>query len=101
VSPRTRRVCSIRTSSAMPVLDRRTSSANGAFGRHERQDSDGIRLVIAASTVAVERAQVNVSRGAAGGAIDPQEVVPSLERCADGRCEQEGACAGLGARSKR
>jgi hypothetical protein len=31
-------------------------SANGAFGRHERQDSDGIRLVIAASRCAIERA---------------------------------------------
>jgi hypothetical protein len=35
------------------------------------------------------------SRGAAGGAIDPQEVVPSRERCADRRCEQEGHAPGL------
>jgi hypothetical protein len=48
-SPSTRRVCSIRISSAMLVRDSRTSSANGAFGRHERQDSDGKRLVTAAS----------------------------------------------------
>jgi hypothetical protein len=45
----TRRVCSIRISSAMLVRDSRTSSANGAFGRHERQDSDGMRPVTAAS----------------------------------------------------
>ena len=33
-SPSTRRRCSSRISSAMLVRDRRTSSANGAFGRH-------------------------------------------------------------------
>ena len=48
-SPSTRRVCSIRISSAMLVRDKRTSSANGAFGRQKRHDSDGIRLVTAAS----------------------------------------------------
>jgi hypothetical protein len=42
-------VCSSRISSAMLVLDSRTSSANGAFGRHERHDSAGMRLVTAAS----------------------------------------------------
>jgi hypothetical protein len=31
------------------VRDRRTSSANGAFGRHERHESEGMRLVTAAS----------------------------------------------------
>src|SRR5438874_1595264 len=36
-------------SSAMLVRDSRTSSANGAFGRHERQDSAGMRLVTPAS----------------------------------------------------
>jgi hypothetical protein len=40
-------VCSIRISSAMLVLDKRMSTANGAFGRHELHDSDGIRLVTA------------------------------------------------------
>src|SRR6516162_9896358 len=40
---------SSRISSAMLVRDRRTSSANGAFGRHDRQDSAGMRLVTAAS----------------------------------------------------
>jgi hypothetical protein len=30
------------------VRDSRTSSANGTFGRHERQDSAGMRLVTAA-----------------------------------------------------
>jgi hypothetical protein len=48
-SPNTRRVRSIRISSAMLVRDSRTSLAKGAFGRHERQDSAGIRLVTAAS----------------------------------------------------
>jgi hypothetical protein len=48
-SPSTRRVCSIRISSAMLVRDSRTSSVNGAFGRHERHDSEGMRLVTAAS----------------------------------------------------
>jgi len=40
-SPSTRRRCSSRMSSAMLVLDSRTSSANGALGPHERQDSEG------------------------------------------------------------
>jgi hypothetical protein len=48
-SPSTRRRCSSRISSAMLLRDRRTSSANGAFGRHERHDSAGMRLVTAAS----------------------------------------------------
>jgi hypothetical protein len=43
------RVRSMRISSAMLVRDSGTSSANGAFGRHERQDSEGMRLVAAAS----------------------------------------------------
>jgi hypothetical protein len=47
--PSTRCLCSSRISSAMLVPDRRTSSAKGAFGRHERQDSAGMRLVTAAS----------------------------------------------------
>jgi hypothetical protein len=38
----------IRISSAMLVRESRTSSANGAWGRHERQDSAGMRLVTAA-----------------------------------------------------
>ena len=48
-SPNKRRLHSSRISSAMLVLESRTSSANGAFGRHERQDSVGMRLVTAAS----------------------------------------------------
>ena len=48
-SPNTRRLCSFRISSAMLVLDRRTSSANGAFGRQDRHESAVIRLVTAAS----------------------------------------------------
>ena len=32
----------------MLVRDKRTSSANGAFGRHERRERNGMRLVIAA-----------------------------------------------------
>jgi hypothetical protein len=48
-SPSTRRRCSSRISSAMLVRDSRTSSANGAFGRHDRQDNAGMRLVTAAS----------------------------------------------------
>jgi len=48
-SPSIRRLCSSRVfSSAMPVHDSRTSSANGALGRHERHDSAGMRLVTAA-----------------------------------------------------
>ena len=38
-SPSTCRRCPSRISSAMLVRDSRTSSANGALGRHERQDS--------------------------------------------------------------
>ena len=48
-SPSTRRRCFSRISSAMLVRDRRTSSANGAFGRHERHEREGMRLVTAAS----------------------------------------------------
>ena len=44
-SPNTRRLCSSRISSAMLVRDRRTSSANGAFGRHDRHDSSGTTAV--------------------------------------------------------
>ena len=42
-SPSTR---SSHISSAMLVRDRRTSSAKGAFGRHDRQDSAGIRHLV-------------------------------------------------------
>jgi hypothetical protein len=38
-----------RISSAVLVRDSRMNSANGALGRHERQDSHGTRLVTAAS----------------------------------------------------
>src|SRR6516225_5913976 len=48
-SPSTRRRCSSRISSAMLVRDNQTSSANGAFGRHDRHDSAGMRLLTAAS----------------------------------------------------
>jgi hypothetical protein len=48
-SPNTRRLCSSRISSPMLVCDSRTNSANGAFGRHERQENAGMRLVTAAS----------------------------------------------------
>jgi integrase len=48
-SPSTRRRCSSRISSAMLVRESCTSSANGAFGLHERQDSAGMRPVTAAS----------------------------------------------------
>lgn len=44
-----RRVRSARNSSAMLVRDNRTNSANGACGRHERHESEGMRLVTAAS----------------------------------------------------
>jgi hypothetical protein len=48
-SPRMPRRRSSRISSAMLVRDSRTSSVNGAFGRHERQDRAEMRLVTAAS----------------------------------------------------
>jgi hypothetical protein len=41
--------CSSRISSAMLVRESRTSSANGAFGRHDRHDNAGMRLDTAAS----------------------------------------------------
>ena len=47
-SPSTRRRCSSRISSAIIVRDNRTSSTNGVFGQHDRQDSAGMRLVTAA-----------------------------------------------------
>jgi hypothetical protein len=46
-------------------------------------------------TVAVERTQINIPGGAAGQAIDPQEMVPGRERGADRRREQEGHAPGL------
>jgi hypothetical protein len=48
-TPGTRRRCSSRISSAMLVREGRASSANGAFGRRERQDSAGMRLLTTAS----------------------------------------------------
>jgi hypothetical protein len=48
-SPSARRRCSSRIWSAMLVCDSRTNSAKGAFGRHERQDSAGMRLDTVAS----------------------------------------------------
>jgi hypothetical protein len=68
----------------MLVLERR--SANGAFGRHERQDSDGIRLVIAASRwrSSVRRSMSRVVR-----------LMPGRERGADRRREQQGHSPGL------
>ena len=39
----------------MLVRDSRTSSANGAFGRHDRQDNAGMRLVNCRVVVTVER----------------------------------------------
>jgi hypothetical protein len=46
---RNRRPCSSRISSTTLMGDSRTSSADGGFGRHERHDSAGMRLVTAAS----------------------------------------------------
>jgi hypothetical protein len=43
---------------AMLVRDSRTSSANGAFGRHERQDSDGMRASHGGVAISIERAEV-------------------------------------------
>jgi hypothetical protein len=50
----------------MLVRDSRTSSANGALGRHERQDKSGIRLVTAASQCrsSVRRSMLLVDRQA-------------------------------------
>jgi len=42
-----------------------------------------------------DRAQVNVPCVAAGGAIDPQEMVPGRERAADRRRERQGHSPGL------
>jgi hypothetical protein len=51
----------------MLVRDSRTSSAEGAFGRQERHESDGIRLVTAASRwwSSVRRSMALVVRQAA------------------------------------
>jgi hypothetical protein len=51
---RSRPMYASRISSAMLVRDSRTSSANGAFGRHERQDSAGMGP---SAVVVVEAAQ--------------------------------------------
>jgi hypothetical protein len=55
------RPCSARISFAMLVGDSRRSSANGAFGRHKRHESDWSPRHVA---VAVERAKVDRLRGA-------------------------------------
>src|SRR6516162_101747 len=47
-SPSARFRYSSRISSAMHVRESRTSSANGAFGRHDRHDNAGMRLLTAA-----------------------------------------------------
>jgi hypothetical protein len=75
--PSSRRVCSIRISSAMLVRDRRTSSANGAFGRHARQ------------------AQVDRVRGAASRTADPQEPIARGDGGADRRREQHRHSLGM------
>jgi hypothetical protein len=41
--------CASRISSVMLVRESRTSSAKGAFGRHDRHDNAGMRLLTAAS----------------------------------------------------
>lgn len=41
-SPSTRRVCSMRSSSAILLRDNCMSSANGALGRYERHESAGM-----------------------------------------------------------
>jgi hypothetical protein len=49
LQPSARLLCSSRISSAMLVRDSCTSSAKGAFGRHEGHESAGMRLVTVAS----------------------------------------------------
>jgi len=56
----TRRACSIRISSAMLVRDRRTNSANGAFGLRARHDNNG-------APAAPPWASTKLGSGAAGG----------------------------------
>ena len=69
--PRMRRVCSIRISSAMLVfkkaheLGKRCLRVARAAGQRRDQARDR------GAPVSIERAQVNVPRRAAGGAIDP------------------------------
>jgi|SRR6516225_6743237 len=68
-SPSTRRRCSSRMSSAMLVLDSRTSSANGALGPHERQDSEGklrVQAVLTARPSMVRLINVGCSQRRAG-----------------------------------
>jgi hypothetical protein len=69
----------------MLVRDSRTSSAKGAVGRHERQDSAGMRLGV---TVPIERAQIDRVRGSAGRTPHPQKPIASGDGGADGRREQ-------------
>jgi hypothetical protein len=47
--PRRTRLRDTFSSSAMLCFDSRTSSANGACGRHDRHESAGMRLVTVAS----------------------------------------------------
>jgi hypothetical protein len=58
-SPNTRRVCSIRISSAILVRDSRTNSANGAFGRHDLHDSDGKSPALTGPSFATARPQIS------------------------------------------
>ena len=76
----------------MLVRDSRTSSAKGAFGRH---DSSGMRLVTAASWWTVERAQVNRISRAARRAAYPEEPIACGDGGADRGREQRGHSLGL------
>jgi hypothetical protein len=71
-SPSTRRVCSIRISSAMLVRDRRTSSANGTC-LQKRRDNEVLRLVTRYRLIAVEHARLgHVEFAGSTSPIPPQ-----------------------------
>jgi hypothetical protein len=76
------------SSSAMLCFDSRTNSANGAWGRHDRHDSAGTRLVTVASGWRFEPAQINRCSGPARRTTDPQKPIARGERSDDRRRKQ-------------
>jgi hypothetical protein len=88
-------VCSLRISSAMLVLDRRVELGERCMRPARSAGQIWHQARDRSAAVSVERAQVNVPRGAAGGAINPQEVVPGCKGGADCWREQQGHSPGL------
>ena len=67
----------------MLVMDSRTSSADGAFGRHERQDSAGNEARHRRVAVRIEGPQVDCMKEV--GTNNKREGPPLRQRCLNNR----------------